>query len=140
MIRVTKPNGNIGIFLWDYADGMEMLRYFWNTAVELDNSAIDYDEGVRFPLCQKGQLESLVEAAGLKQIEARAIEVTTVFQSFDDYWIPFLGDVGPAPSYNMSLSPPQRQKLANKLREILPIADNGAISLIARAWAVKGTA
>ena len=32
------------------------------------------------------------------------------------------------------------QKLKDKLRESLPYQDNGSISLIARAWAVKGTA
>ena len=30
MLRVTKPGGKIGIFVWDYADGMKMLRHFWD--------------------------------------------------------------------------------------------------------------
>ena len=140
MLRVTKPGGKIGIFLWDYADGMQMLRYFWDAAVELDNNANDLDEGIRFPLCQKGQLESLVREVGLKQVETTAIEVKTVFQNFDDYWQPFLGNVGPAPSYTMGLNPINRQKLEDKLRNSLPIDENGSISLNARAWAVKGTA
>ena len=140
MLRVTKPGGKIGIFLWDYADGMQMLRYFWDAAVELDNNANEFDEGIRFPLCQEGQLESLVREVGLKQVEATAIEVKTVFQNFDDYWQPFLGNVGPAPNYTMSLNQKNRQKLEDKLRKSLPIDNNGSISLIARAWAVKGTA
>jgi SAM-dependent methyltransferase len=140
MIRVAKPGGTIGIFLWDYAEGMEMLRYFWDAAVELNGKAAEFDEGTRFPLCQKGQLESLVTRTGMKQVEAFPIEVTTVFQNFDDYWVPFLGNVGPAPSYNMGLSLSERQQLENKLREGLPIEADGSISLMARAWAVKGTA
>jgi SAM-dependent methyltransferase len=140
MLRVTKSGGKIGIFLWDYADGMQMLRYFWDAAVELDNNANDLDEGIRFPLCQEGQLESLVRQVGLKQVETTAIEVKTVFQNFDDYWQPFLGNVGAAPTYTMSLNQINRQKLEDKLRNSLPIDDNGSISLNARAWAVKGTA
>ena len=140
MLRVTKPGGQVGIFLWDYADGMEMLRYFWDAAIELDNKANEFDEGIRFPLCQEGQLESLIREVGLKQVEATTIEVHTVFQNFDDYWQPFLGNVGPAPNYTMSLNQEDRQKLEDKLRKSLPIDDNGSISLIARAWAVKGTA
>jgi len=140
MLRVTKPGGKIGIFLWDYADGMQMLRYFWDAAVELDVSAAAFEEGIRFPLCQAGQLESLVLEIGLKQVEATPIEVTTVFQNFDDYWMPFLGNASPAPGYTMSLKQKDRQKLEDKLRESLPIDDDGSISLIARAWAVKGTA
>jgi len=137
MLRVVKSGGIIGIFLWDYADGMEMLRYFWDAAVQLDDNAREYDEGLRFPLCQKGQLEALVREMGLKKVEATPIEITTKFQDFDDYWTPFLGKVGPAPSYNLSLSHEQQQKLAYKLREALPIEVDGSISLRARAWAVK---
>lgn len=140
MIRVAKPGGNIGMFLWDYAEGMEMLRYFWDAVVELDSSAKEYDEGIRFPLCWEGQLEPLVKENGLKQVEAIPIEVQTVFKDFDDYWLPFLGNVGPAPSYVMNLGEKERQKLKNKLFETLPVEKNGSISLIARAWAVKGKA
>ena len=140
MLRVTKPGGNIGIFLWDYADGMQMLRYFWDAAVELDHNAREHDEGISFPICREGQLESLIREVGLKQVEATAIEIKTVFQNFDDYWQPFLGKVGPAPSYVMSMNQKDRQKLEDKLRNSLPIDDDGSISLIARAWAVKGTA
>jgi len=138
MLRVTKPGGKIGIFLWDYAKGMQMLRYFWDAAVELDNKASELDEGTRFPLCQEGQLESLVRRVGLKQVEATPIEVKTVFQNFNDYWQPFLGNVGPASSYTMSLNQKARQKLEDKLRRSLPMEDNGSISIRARAWAVKG--
>jgi len=140
MSRVTRPGGKIGIFLWDYEDGMQMLRYFWNAAVELDNNAKEFDEGIRFPLCQEGQLGTLIQEVGIRQVEATAIEVETIFQNFDDFWQPFLGKVGPAPNYVMSLNQENRQKLENKLRKSLPIDDNGSISLIARAWAVKGTA
>jgi SAM-dependent methyltransferase len=140
MIRVTKPGGIVGIFLWDYAEGMEMLRYFWNAAVELSPNAKEYDEGNRFPICKEGQLEFLVKDCGLKKVEAAPIEVTTVFRNFDDYWIPFLGNVGPAPAYNMSMNEEDRQRLKNKLKEKLPIAEDGSISLPAKVWAVKGTA
>ena len=139
MLRVTKPGGKIGIFVWDYADGMQMLRYFWDAAVALDKDAITLDEGVKFPLCKKGQLESLMHEVSLNKVEAAPIEVTTVFESFDDYWQPFLGNVGPAGNYTMSLNRKDRKQLEAKLRESLPIDETGAISLSARAWAVKVT-
>jgi hypothetical protein len=140
MLRVTRLGGKIGIFLWDYADGMQMLRYFWDAAVEIDHNAREHDEGIRFPICREGQLESLLREAGLKQVEGTAIEIKTVFQGFDDYWQPFLGKVGAAPSYVSSMNPENRQMLEEKLRTSLPIDDDGSISLNARAWAVKGTA
>jgi SAM-dependent methyltransferase len=140
MLRVTRPDGKIGLFLWDYAYGMQMLRYFWDAAVELDNNAREHDGGVRFPICGEGQLESLVREVGLKQVEATAIEINTVFQNFDDYWQPFLSKVSSAPNYVMSMNPEERHKLEDKLHESLPIDEDGSISLTAKAWAVKGTA
>jgi ubiquinone/menaquinone biosynthesis C-methylase UbiE len=140
MLRVIKPGGTIGIFLWDYTEGMEMLRYFWDAAVVLDKNAEALDEGVRFPLCQQGQLESLVRKCGLKQIAAAPIEIVSHFRDFADYWSPFLGHVGPAPAYVMGLTPENRQKLEEKVRSSLPIDKNGSISLVARAWAVQGIA
>jgi SAM-dependent methyltransferase len=139
MQRVTKPGGKIGIFLWDYADGMQMMRYFWDAAVELDKNAREHDSGVRFPICREGQLESLVREVGLKHVEATAIEINTVFQNFDDYWQPFLSIVGSPSSYVMGLNPVDRQKLEDRLRNSLPINHDGSISLTARAWSVKGT-
>jgi len=140
MRRVTKPDGMVGIFLWDYAEGMQMLRYFWDAAVDLDEGARRLDEGIRFPICREGQLASLVRAFGLKQVETTAIEVPTVFRDFDEYWQPFLGGVGPAPGYVQSLDQGKRQKLEDQLRRSLPVDSDGSIPLIARAWAVKGTA
>lgn len=140
MIRVAKPGATIGIFVWDYAEGMEILRYYWDAAVELNEKAAQYDEGIRFPICKKEPLASAVTKAGLKQVEVIPIEVKTVFQNFDDYWIPFLGNVGHAPVYNMGLSQSDRQQLENKLRDALPAGADGSISLTARAWAVKGKA
>lgn len=138
MKRVARPDGTIGVFLWDYAEGMQMLRLFWDAAVELDPGAEESDEGLRFPLCRKGALESLFLKAALKEVESRAIEVKTVFRNFDDYWEPFLEKVGPAPGYVMGLSEKDRQKLETKLRKSLPTAGDGSIPLMARAWAVKG--
>lgn len=140
MLRVAKSGGKVGIFLWDYAKDMQMLRYFWDAAIELDNKAIQFDEGIRFPLCREGQLESFILEVGMKKVETTPIVVKTVFQNFDDYWQPFLGNVGPAPNYAMSLNQKDRQRLKEKLRKSLPTENNGSITLLAKAWAVKGTA
>jgi ubiquinone/menaquinone biosynthesis C-methylase UbiE len=139
MLRVTKSGGKIGVFLWDYEKGMQMLRYFWNAAIELDNNARKFDEGSRFPLCKKENLEFLFREIGFKQIESATIDVRTIFHSFDDYWQPFLCKVGPAPAYLMSLDYENQEKLKMLLLRKLPIRNDGSILLSARAWAVKCT-
>jgi len=114
------------------------MRYFWDAAATLDSAASELDEGRRFPICNPKLLEQLFRDVGLKQIQARAIDVPTVFQSFDDYWTPFLGGQGPAPSYAMSLDENHRAELRELIRSRLPIKSARRIDLTARAWAING--
>ncbi len=67
-----------------------------------------------------------------------AIDVPTVFADFDDYWQPFLGGQGPAPTYAMSLPADHRGALRDRLRAHVPAGPDGVIALTARAWAVRG--
>jgi SAM-dependent methyltransferase len=138
-VRVTRAAGTVAAYVWDYAGEMQMMRYFWDAAGEVDSAAKDLDEGRRCSICHAEALKELFSAAGLQQVQARAIDVPTVFADFDDYWSPFLGGQAPAPRYAMSLSEQQRKELRDLIRERLPIASDGSISLIARAWAVRGT-
>jgi SAM-dependent methyltransferase len=135
--RVVTKGGTFGAYVWDYAEKMELMRHFWDAAVALDPSAAQLDEGVRFPLCRPDALLAQVSGAGFCDVEVTAIDVPTVFSSFQDYWEPFLGGQGPAPADAMSLDESARGRLESKLRELLPVQVDGSISLIARAWAVR---
>jgi SAM-dependent methyltransferase len=137
MARVTAKGGTIAAYVWDYAGKMELMRFFWDAAVELDASAAKMDEGPRFPLCRPEALQQLFADAGLKGVEVKPIDIPTRFTSFDDYWQPFLGGQGPAPAYAMSLDETVRARLRDRIRERLPTAANGSISLIARALAAR---
>lgn len=138
MRRVVKPGGVVGLYIWDYAGEMQLMRRFWDAAVALDESVRPKDEGVRFPICQPEPLQVLFEGAGLQKVETRPIDVPTVFLDFEDYWSPFLGGQGPAPAYALSLSEDKRAALRDRIRAGLPVEADGSISLIARAWAVRG--
>lgn len=139
MTRVTGKGGTIGAYVWDYAGKMELMRFFWDAAVELNPDAAKMDEGIRFPLCRPEALVELFERAGLNGVEVMAIDVLTPFASFEDYWQPFLGGQGPAPAYAMSLHETARARLRDRLRGRLPAQSDGSISLIARAWATRAT-
>jgi SAM-dependent methyltransferase len=139
MARVTGKGGTVAAYVWDYAGKMELMRYFWDAAVELDPAAAKLDEGVRFPLCQPDALAARFAGAGLRDIEVRAIDIPTSFPDFDDYWKPFLGGQGPAPGYAMSLDEPARARLRDRIASRLPAQPDGSIALTARAWAVRGT-
>lgn len=138
MRRAVRPGGSVAAYVWDYAGKMELMRYFWDAAVELNSEARVLDEGVRFPLCHPQPLAALFREAGLIEVEARAIDAPTPFRDFDDYWTPFLGGQAPAPGYCMSLDEEKRAALRERIRSKLPFRRDGSIDLVARAWAVKG--
>jgi len=137
MARVTGREGTIAAYVWDYAGKMELMRHFWDAAVELDADAAKLDEGVRFPLCRPEALVKQFASAGLEEVEVIPIDIPTSFANFDDYWRPFLGGQGPAPAYAMSLDEAARARLRDRLSARVPTNANGSISLTARAWATR---
>jgi SAM-dependent methyltransferase len=137
MRRVARGRAVVGVYVWDYAERMELMRHFWDAAGDLDPAVREQDEGRRFPLCRPEALAEAFQRAGLETIETRAIDVPTVFRDFDDYWTPFLGGQAPAPGYCMSLSEERRARLRETIRGRLPFAADGTIPMMARAWAVK---
>jgi SAM-dependent methyltransferase len=139
-MRDAAPHGLVAAYVWDYAGRMDLMRHFWDAAVALDSAVEELDEGVRFPICHPDRLEAVWRDAGLSDVASRPIDVPTVFRDFDDYWSPFLGGQAPAPGYAMSLTKERRAALRELIRERLPVAGDGSISLIGRAWAVRGAA
>jgi trans-aconitate methyltransferase len=137
LARVARSGATIAAYVWDYAGEMQLIRRFFDAAIDLDPAAEDADEGPRFPICRLDRLEALFADAGLHDVQSRAIDVPTVFRDFDDYWTPFLGGVGPAGVYAGSLDDDARTALRDRLRATLPAGPDGSISLIARAHAVR---
>jgi SAM-dependent methyltransferase len=137
MRRIAIPGGTIAGYVWDYAGRMELMRHFWDAAVDLDHTVRELDEGVRFPLCQPDTLENAFRDANLTAIQVVPIDVPTRFRDFDDYWTPFLGGQGPAPSYAMSMDEASRNRVRDRVRERLPSQSDGSIPLVARAWAIR---
>jgi trans-aconitate methyltransferase len=137
MTERTRTGGTIGAYVWDYAGRMAIMRHFWDAAVELDPAAAALDEGRRDSICNPDALIALF-GGSLKAVEVTALDVPAVFPSFDAYWQPFLGGVGPAPAYAVSLSEEHREALRERLRGRVPASAGSKIELTCRAWAVKG--
>lgn len=138
MRRVTLPGGTVAVYIWDYAGQMEFLHTFWDAAIQLDPQAANLHESQRFADATAETLRARFARAGFVNIEAVPIEINMIFQNFDDYWQPFLGGQGPAPSYVQHLDAPARLKLRDAMYERLPIQADGSIAMPARAWATRG--
>jgi SAM-dependent methyltransferase len=136
--RVARPGAIVAAYVWDYAEGMQPIRAFWDAAIELAPSARESDEATRFPLCAPDRLEKLLAGAGLLDVSVRAIDAEAAFRDFNDYWTPFLSGVGPAPGYCAALPADQREALRSRLLARLS-PGGGPFSLNARAFAVRGS-
>ena len=137
--RVASPGAVVGLYVWDYAERMEWLRYFWDAAIAVNSAAAEADEGPRFPLCRPAALQALFERMGFGQVDTGAIEAPAHFADFDDYWRPFVaGGRFPSPAYLLSRPPAEREAIRDHLDRVLPRAADGSIDLAMRAWAVKG--
>ena len=121
--------------VWDYADGMTMLRAFFDAALELDPDAPD--EGRTMPYASRDALKGLWKAAGLREVTTGQLVVTADYADFDDYWLPFPHGPGPSGAYAASLDDDQRAALGAILFRRLgsPV---GSFTLSARAWFVRG--
>lgn len=137
MKRVTRPGGTVAIYIWDYPGKMEFLNAFWDAVVALDPDSSGLHEGTRFPDATSGGLERTFASAGFADASTTALAIETNFVDFDDYWSPYLGGQGPAPTYVSSLDPTQRAQLRELLQDRLPIEPDGCIKLMARAWAIR---
>lgn len=139
MRRVTKPKGTIAAAVWDYSEGMEMLRAFWDEAVAQAPAAAAKDER-NMPFCRRGDLAALWREHGLHDVVEDSLIVETRFTSFDDFWTPFLEKQGPAGAYTASLSASDLEVLRLRLRRrLLGDGPDKVIVMQARAWAVRGT-
>jgi hypothetical protein len=72
-------------------------------------------------------------------VRVRSIDIPTVFRDFDDYWTPFLGKQGAAPTYLATVDDATREQIRQRLHTLLAPQPDGTIALTARAWAVQGT-
>ncbi|MDE1852227.1 MAG: class I SAM-dependent methyltransferase [Thaumarchaeota archaeon] len=139
MKRVAKPGGTIAAYVWDYAAQMQVIRYFWDAAADLDAARVaPLDEGRRFSICKPDALEKLFRGSALENVSTASLDQRAYFEDFEDYWTPFLGGQAPAPGYLKSLAENERNRLHDHLKSMLPIRRDGSLVLNARAWGVRG--
>lgn len=134
----TAPGGKVALYVWDYGRGMVMMRHFWDAVIMVIPHDSKLDQAERFPICQPEPLQALFRDIGLTAVSCLAIDIPTVFRDFEDFWSPFLGKQGAAPTYLASVDDETRERIRALLdSRLVPTADE-KIALTARAWAVQG--
>ena len=105
-----RRDGVVAACVWDHAGEHGPLSLFWQAARELDPDVEDESHlaGVR-----EGHLGDVFEAAGLRGSRSSVLDASLEHPSFDDWWEPFTGGVGPAGSYVAGLDPDRQARCAN---------------------------
>jgi SAM-dependent methyltransferase len=141
MVRVTKPHGVVAASVWDFRGGLPYFRVFLDTA-----AAIDPVSGNAFrarllsmPLIAPGELAALWMKIGLREVDEASLTMRMEFQSFADYWGPWLGGQGTIGPYVAGLGSEKLAAVEQLLRQAyLAGGDDGLRSFTATAWAVRG--
>ena len=134
MARVTRPEGVVAACVWDHGGGRGPLSVFWRAARGLDPSV---DDESHLAGAREGHLAELFEAAGLHAIEDTVLTARHEHSSFEDWWEPYTGGVGPAGLYVRSLDEERRAELRERCRSLLPPPP---FVLTALAWAARALA
>jgi SAM-dependent methyltransferase len=109
MLRVVCDGGRVSACVWDFDDGMEMLRSFWDAALEVDAAAPDEARTLRFG--RPGEIAELFEAVGAVDVVESTLHVSSMYASFNELWEGFCAGVGPAGAYCVSLAEADRSRL-----------------------------
>jgi ubiquinone/menaquinone biosynthesis C-methylase UbiE len=137
MTRVARSGGVVASCVWDYGDGMTLLRAFWDAAREVEpkRAAVSDESTMRWS--GDGELAELWSAVGLADVRFGALVVSAEYENFEDLWSPFPTGVGPAGAFAKSLDEEKRAALRESLRRRLSVGDE-PFELSARAWAAAG--
>jgi SAM-dependent methyltransferase len=132
MRRVTRPGGVVAACVWDHAGERGPLGAFWRAARELDPTVVDESQlaGAR-----RGHLGELFRAAGLTNVEDSAISADLEHASFEEWWAPYTGGVGPAGAYVARLTPETRERLRARCEVLL---GPPPFTIEALAWTARG--
>lgn len=134
MARVVRTGGVVAACVWDHASDEGPLGVFWREARALDPAIHDeaHLAGVR-----EGHLAALMASTGrIGWIEEATLVVSVEHPTFQEWWEPFTGGVGPAGGHVASLDDERREALRARCLAALPMEP---FTITARAWAARGT-
>jgi SAM-dependent methyltransferase len=135
MARVTRPGGVVSACVWDMTGGMTMIYAYWAAVSEVGvpgRSEVERFGG------KPGQLAGLWRDAGLRDVDDRAITVSSAYRDFDELWSTFRAGVGPVGVHAESLEGDALDAVRETFRRNVG-SPGGAFELAATAWFAAGT-
>jgi SAM-dependent methyltransferase len=132
MRRVVRPGGMVAACSWNFS-AMLLLRTFWEAARSIAPAA----PGETLEVASLEEFGELGRRAGLDDVDASPLDVSSQYESFDELWDSFQLRVGPTGEFCASLEPETRDAVRDEYRR--RVGDPpGRFSLDAQAWALRG--
>ena len=131
MRRVTRPGGVVAACTWNFNE-MHLLGNFWRSA----RSVVPSAPAERLEMSSLEAFGELADRAGLDDVDAAPLDVSTRYESFDELWGSFQRGVGPAGDFCASLDPETAAAVRDEYRRRL--GEPSGIRLTAQAWALRG--
>lgn len=140
MRRVARSGAVIAAAVWDFEQGMTLLRAYWDAALVVDRpGATAVGGGEVPPNSRPADLQRLWSDAGLEGVAVGELLVAADYDDLGDAWAPFLAGSGISGAYCRSLEPGAREELKREFARALG-SPPGRFRLQARAWYIVGTA
>jgi SAM-dependent methyltransferase len=134
MLRVTRPGGMVAACSWNF-DDMQLLATFWKAA----RSVVPAAPAERLEMESLGAFAELGRRAGLSEVDGRALDVSTGYESFDELWGSYQRGVGPAGQFVASVDSETRDAIREEYYRRVG-EPSGSFTLTAQAWALRGRA
>ncbi|QSR30530.1 SAM-dependent methyltransferase [Nocardioides sp. S5] len=134
MVRVTSAGGWVAATVWDLAGSRAPMWPVWDAFGVIRPGGLAEE---RLPAGTGGELQRMLGAAGVRDVESVEMPVTVTHGTFEEWWTPYLEGVGPIGEELAALSPPDRRRVEDVCRDRL---GPGPFDLTAVAYAARGRA
>ncbi len=131
--RVVRPGGVVAACTFD-AEGLELVRVFWEAARRIEPSAPD---DARLPFRRTEELVGLWTRAGFREVATGVIDLEASYADFEDCWVPLTYGIGPAGGWLAAQPEDRKARIRDAYRELLG-KPGGGFALPARVIAVRG--
>jgi SAM-dependent methyltransferase len=139
--RVARPGATVAAAVWDSRGGFVASRIFLDTAATVDENGRQFRaRSCTRPMTRPGEMLAAWRSAGFVDARETMLTIRMEYASFEDFWAPNVGKDGPNGAFVAGLSPVQRDRLRDLVRDAYVDGEpDGPRSYAAVAWAVAGT-
>jgi SAM-dependent methyltransferase len=133
--RVLRPNGTAAFCMWDGGGAMQLFGVVWGALHAVDPTLPE--EGRRLGYRDPDSLRGLLQGAEFADVKTAPLDVEGAYADFEDFWNALQMRAGPVGDAVGRLDAAQLEALRAECRARLGDPE-GAFTLSARAWAVRG--